>query len=81
MLPSPTRCAICLSSASSSPERPATQQANGAAVRSDPCAAVAASSSSSVISSTEGGCTPAAHAKDAIHSSLLTASSIDPDRG
>jgi len=66
------RAAAAVSSASVCGERPASQQASGAAVRSEACAALAASASSSRTSSVDGRSTPASRANAAIHSSLVT---------
>ncbi len=68
-----TRSAAARNSSIEAPARPATQQASGAAGRSEECAAVPASASSFSACSGVGGSTPSSRANAAIHSSLVTA--------
>ena len=63
--------AISIARAASTPFAPAIQQAIGAAIRSDECAAIAASFRSLPICSSSGGSAPTAPANDVIHSSAL----------
>ena len=52
---------------------PPTQQATGAAIRSEECAATAARSSTCLISSAVGGSAPISAAKASIHSRAFIA--------